>query len=128
MDGRQRHAKPVGQQFRPDSGLRHRPSEAQDQGRQANAHPQTHNTEKGSPEGFVFGVEEVAQGTPGASVVSFAIWQQVRKGATDRAVQRPQRFFVVHAGHNAVTAPQHQRMVQIGLAAADVGLDRPRLR
>ena len=62
-------------------------SQLQDQGRQANAHPQTHNAEQGSPEGFVFGVEEVAQGMPGASVVSFATWQQVRKGAMDRAVQ-----------------------------------------
>ncbi|QNJ03931.1 hypothetical protein SynPROSU1_02338 [Synechococcus sp. PROS-U-1] len=48
-------------------------SESQDQGGQANAHPQTHNAEKGSPEGFVFGIEEVAQGMPGSSVVSFAI-------------------------------------------------------
>ena len=60
-------------------------SEAQDQGRQANAHPQTHNAEQGSPEGFVFGVKEVAQDMPGALFASCAIWQQVRKGAMDRA-------------------------------------------
>ena len=76
--------------------------------RQANAHPQTHNPEQGSPEGLVFGVEEVAQDMPGDLFASFAIWQQVRKGAMDRAVQLPQRFVVVHAGHNAVAAPQHQ--------------------
>ena len=64
-------------------------SEAQDQGRQADAHPQTHNAEQGSPEGFVFGVEEVAQDMPGALFASCAIWQQVRKGAMNRAVQRP---------------------------------------
>ena len=46
----------------------------------------------------------------------------------DRAVQRPQRFVVVHAGLNSVAMPQYQSMVQIGLAAADVGLQRPRLR
>jgi hypothetical protein len=48
-------------------------SQLQDQGSQANAHPQTHNAEKGSPEGFVFGIEEVAQEMPGSSVVCFAI-------------------------------------------------------
>ena len=103
-------------------------SQLQDQCRQADAHPQTHNAEQGSPEGFVFGVEEVAQDMPGALFASCAIWQQVREGAMNRAVQLPQRFVVVHAGHNAVAAPQHQCMVQIGLTAADVGLHRPRLR
>ena len=113
-------------------------------------HPaaKSHNAEQGSPEGFVFGVEDHRQllssqtcqaaATAAERFASCAIWQQFRpdpgfrhgpcSGAMDRAVQRPQRFVVVHAGHNAVAAPQHQRMVQIGLAAADVGLHRPRLR
>ena len=47
-------------------------SESQDQGCQANTHPKAHNAENGSPKGFVFGVKEVAQGTPGSLVVSFA--------------------------------------------------------
>jgi len=59
---------------------------------------------------------------PGALFASFAIWQQVREGEMDRAVQRPQRFVVLHAGHNFIAAPQYQCLVQIGLAAADVGL------
>ena len=128
VDERPRHAKPIGQQFRSDPGFSHGPSEAQNQGRQANAYPQTHNPEQSSPEGFVFGVEEVAQDMPGALFGSFAIWQELREGEMDQAVQRLQCGVVVHAGHNAVAAPQHQYMVQIGLAAADVGLQRPRLR
>ena len=53
--------------------LRARSSQLQDQGRQADAHPQTHNAEQGSPEGFVFGVEEVAQDMPVALFASYAM-------------------------------------------------------